>query len=412
MTNTRLRWLVPAGVFTAVLAAVVAIAAVSGGGSRPAARKLPLSAGAGGGARNETTAAADSQLGAPAYYGGRYRLVGTLPEDLPKEGPAYRLPGGSADADAVRRLARALGIQAEPQRVEHAWKAGTGPVLYVQDAPGFPWSYEPKSTECAPDAGRDCAVASDADVATAPGMVCPEPAPGTEPVTEPTPCKLSEPSPPPGPSEADTLAVARALLERTGYDVAPAQAWTEPGWGSRTAMFRPTLGGLPVYWWESSVTVLADQTVQRANGWLAQPVSEGDYPLLTPQQAIDRAAAAPQYQTMIACDSTAPECSTEPPTRDVTGVRLGLVSLPSYAGDAMYLAPAWLLTVQDAPQAEPLLALPDDYLEPPPSPAPPPTGEPPTKGDGPTPVQVDGAGGSEPNQGADDPRPAPEPAKT
>jgi hypothetical protein len=202
--------------------------------------------------------------------------------------------------------------------------------------------------------------------------------------------------------------VARTLLGDAGFDLAHAQAWTSDGWGTRMAWFRPALDGLPVFWWETTVTVNADRTVERANGWLATPAAEGDYPLLTPQQAIDRGSSGPRPLPAIQCDALTPECTGEAPEREVTAVRLGLVMLPSYESDGdFYLAPAWLLTVKDSPQEEPLLALPDEYLETPPTPSEEPK---------PVPVEsggaVDGSTGTAPNGGTVEEKPdAPPPTR-
>ncbi len=393
------QWFGPAGLFAALVATLVAGNAVThNAGGSPG--RLPISLRGAGTAAAPTSADAEGKRAAPGYYGGNYRLAVST-DGLPTRGPAYRLGSGAADADAVRRLARALGITAEPQRQDRHWQVGTdGTVLYVSDDSGQRWDFQPFVERCKAQPGTDCAVAIDVEeapssgtddavvrdgdepvssdgssgssgsgVAPAPGILCPEPVPGAE-LLDPVCKPVAPPSPPPGPSKATALSVARRVLTDAGVSLDGATFRADPGWGTQIVSVRLLVGGLPVLL-DTTVEVNADGAVARAGGWLGAATREDDYPLLTPQQAIDRGASGPQPAIGIPkCEAATPECTEEPADRDVTAIRLGLMPLPSYEEPyEMYLAPAWLLTVDGSEWEEPLLALPDEYLSEPPVPS-------------------------------------------
>jgi hypothetical protein len=87
---------------------------------------------AGGAGDSGVPAAAPAAEGKRAAIGSSFQLVGTLPSG-PDTERAQSLPKGAASAAAVRRLADALGVTAEPARVEGAWQVGS---LRVEDGAG------------------------------------------------------------------------------------------------------------------------------------------------------------------------------------------------------------------------------------------------------------------------------------
>ncbi|MDP3713631.1 MAG: hypothetical protein Q8R60_14240 [Mycobacteriales bacterium] len=140
------RWATWAPVVSAVavVGLVVGVSLTLGGGSDgPPALRL-----AAGSTTDSTTGPASASSGAASGY----RLTGTLPTG-PDSAQVRDLPGGAAPVNRVRELARALGIEASPERVVKAWRAGA---LVVRDDPGHPWTFGAGS-----DCGPDSAVSSD-----------------------------------------------------------------------------------------------------------------------------------------------------------------------------------------------------------------------------------------------------------
>lgn len=457
MDRTQLvRRATPVAVFAVVLGAVVLVSRTSSPSSSRSPRALPINAASG--ARGAEDRAASGPR--PAYdmaYWTETRIADALLAGLPTEGPAYDLT--AADEARIVALAKALGIQGEPRKVEGATVVGTGDrVLQVMAYPGTPWFVGPSKfgidgREGVVDSGsgsgwssyggtavataeatpapppspappptsdpepRPSSEPSDpvkpaepsdtpTDTPIAPDMPCPAPSPGTEVKCAPLP----QPTMPPQPSDAEARAAADGILAAVGQS--DAKVTLAEGWSGKEVTAAPVVGGLATSGYETRVTVDASGTVVYANGFLARPGDATTYPLLDPRKALERNSGtygrediAPLY----------PQPSASPAVREATAVRLGLMFMPSYdATGPAFLVPAWLLSFAGSTWEEPVLALPDEYIAKPPAP----TGDPdepvcdpspcPTKGEVPPAPPADGGGtdgsaGTEPNVGTAEP---------
>ncbi|MDQ1713396.1 MAG: hypothetical protein QOE45_2846 [Frankiaceae bacterium] len=379
----------PVAVFAAVLGGVLA---VNLRGHQPGLKALPLAAAA----NRDAAAGAPTSAEAKSRYGsGQLEIPDALLAGLPTDGPAHDL-GPASDAD-VSALARALGIDGTLRNDAEGRHAGTGDrVLTVSKSGGHPWYL---------GGGRDVAVAApppgtadpdtpvtDTPATSGPGSSgsgsgssgaapCPSPAPDAKDACgEPHP--YTPPKPPPMPSAEDARNAAAPVLAALGLGSAPVTV--QDGWGTRTVVAAPVVGGLPTSGYETRLDVDVHGDITSGNGFLGTPEAAATYPLLDPRASVERGGPYGVAVDMMApclptpagtCASASP-----PPPREATQVRLGLVFMPSYDGTKAFLAPAWLLSFADSTWAEPVLALPDRYLEPPPTAKP---------GDGTEPGQTD-----------------------
>jgi hypothetical protein len=445
--STLVRRGAPVAVFAAVLGGVLALNLRRG----PAPlRALPLAA---SGANRDAAAAGGAPVSGEAKmrYGGQVRIPDRLMTGLPSGGPVHDL-GPATDAD-IRALATALGIDGDVKSDAQGRYAGTGErVLRVANDGGHSWylgggrdvgvvtaapppgTIDPETPVAASDtpatpgtadpgsSGSGSASSGSSGGAAEPAP-CPSPAPGSKDAcgqvcTEPAPpakpsCEVhpyTPPKPPPMPSEEDARKAAAPVLAALG--LGSATVTLQDGWGTRTVVAAPVVGGLPTSGYETRLDVDVHGDVTSGNGYLGTPGASETYPLLDPREAVDRGGAyGPAVDLMAPCEPTpAGGCATpEPvPPRDATAVRLGLLFMGSYDGTKAFLAPAWLLSFEDSTWAEPVLALPDRYLEPPPTAKPDQPGTDPNGttgqtepgGTGGTDVPPDAGSGAAPNTGA------------
>lgn len=275
--NPRALW----GVLAVIAVVTGAVVAISGGGDGDRSR-LPVSLGAWS-AHEGAGVAADMSLAAWVTY-----IAGDELPALGGEGPAYKL-AGSVDEAAVRRLAAALGLDAEPQREDRTWRViADSQVLEVYEDAGGSWWYslgvdggtvssgsaeEPcvggPATDCGPVDLGECAPEAD----------CLEPAPRPVPAPQP-PANL--------PSEGEARTIALDLLSATGMDLTDAKITVDGPHDAWYVSVEPVVDGLPVSGWVSSVSVGANGTITNASGTLAAPELVGEYPLVDTRAAIDR----------------------------------------------------------------------------------------------------------------------------
>lgn len=401
----------PVAVFAAVLGGFLALAAGKDGGGAGSGepRPLPLSMGfrAEGGAGAPRDAASSDSTRA-AYFG---EIV--IPDDLlagvPTEGPVRTVTKGDTSTERIAALAKALGVPGEVQTDSEGWFAGTGDkVLRVMRHAGSPWYLGADKVAMGRDGGvstgtgvvsSDVAVAAPATsepkpepaASNAPGEPltddspdckptpdgtdicvvdpvpadCPPPPDGAEPACEvPAPRPVPEPSPPPQPSDAEARAVAQHVFDAVGVT---GPVTFHDGWLGKEVVVAPVVAGLPTLGFETRVTVDVEGAILYAAGFLGGTEDGATYPLLAPRAAVERGGSYGGVRPMIdiACPEEEP-CPTPEP-RVATGLRLGLMLNGSYDGTETFLAPAWLLTYESSDWPEPVLALPDRFLEQPPA---------------------------------------------
>ena len=373
------RW-APLAAALSVVAIAVAVSVAFTHISNGTPPRLRLAAGGAG--DSAVPAVAPAAEGKRAAIGSSFQLVGTLPSG-PDSARAQSLPKGAASAAAVRRLAGALGVTAEPGRVEGAWQAGS---LRVEDAAGQPWSL---SGSCGPDvpvssdgATVSCAsgtgVVSSGTVSSGSGTSdsssgsgsAPAPAPvgaAEPPVAEPAPAvspcpdnaRCAKPGwapfpPPPSPGPPVDVTAARhaASLVLADLGLSDADVSVEPAGEQAFVMADPRVAGLPTSGYATSLQIDGDGHVVGGNGYLGRPSAASSYPLISAKAAFDALPEPPR--PMFACPSNA-DCPVFQPAV-VTGAELGL-QLTALADDEAALLPAWLFTVRDwpAPLAQPAI---------------------------------------------------------
>jgi hypothetical protein len=379
------RW-APLAAALSVVAVAVAVSVAFGHISNGAPPRLRLAAGAAGDAT--APAAATAAEGKRAASGSSFQLAGTLPSG-PDSARAQSLPKGAASAAQVRRLAGALGVTAEPRRVEGAWQAGS---LRIEDAAGQPWSF---SGSCGPDVpvssdGATVSCASGTGVVSSgsvsPGSGSPgsvssgsgssgsgtadsssgsgsapagttvgpaeppvaAPAPAVSPCPDNARCAKPgwAPFPPPSPGPPVDVSAARhaASLVLADLGLSDADVSIEPAGEQAFVMADPRVAGLPTSGYATSLQIDGDGKVVGGNGYLGRPSAASSYPLISAKAAFDALPEPPR--PMFACPSNA-DCPVFQPAV-ITGAELGL-QLTALAEDEAALLPAWLFTVKDWP---------------------------------------------------------------
>lgn len=250
----------------------------------------------------------------PGAAGG-YLPIGPLPAG-PASAPVYRFGAGAGAPDAaVRRLARALGLTGQPQRVGESWllDAAEGR-LTVAGTAGAPWSFT---------LGPRCV---------------PGPLPPTAKL--PTGCLIAGPGGVVGglPSPARVRAAARQVWAALGLTTALTRV------SGATAVADPVVGGLVTTGWSTRITVDPTGRIVVAFGHLAAPTVAGRYPVIGAREALSRLPAGRGV---------------------VTSARFGLALVTDARGPL--LVPAWLFTLVGRSGLLPVVAVADQYLSPAPS---------------------------------------------
>lgn len=295
----------------AVIAVVAgAVVATSGGNGVPP--RLPLALGAGGGGKVDAAAPTGSSLSiAPVTYVAGEGLPG-----LGGEAPAYRLEG-SVDAARVTTLARALGLGAAPVHADRLWRVTSGDaILEVSDDGGGSWWYSPTGGVVSGGGGSSSTGSAGTGCAPSPDGACspPQPSP-VEPTTEdaaPADCPPNagcttptcppdavcaqpvepppfQPTPPVDlPSKDAAQKRALELLAKTGLDVADVKVTVDGPYDSWFVTVEPTIDGMVVSGWVSSVAIGSKGVVTSASGTLGSAAKLDRYPLVDTRAAIDR----------------------------------------------------------------------------------------------------------------------------
>lgn len=288
------------GVGVLFLAAVVGAAVVARGGGE--LRKLPIGpAGMSGGTVDERAMAADMSM--PAFSV-TYKLAEGV-KDPGSEAPAYEL--GRADADAVARIAKALGLDGEAKRDGDAYVVVDGDrSLRVEG--GGNWNFFDGGC-----GGPDGTVSSDdGKVACASGIAVAEEGavrPAEEPAAPPTydctmpecppesACIQSCPTPEPGPAperpadlptKAEAQAAAEKILVAVGLDPDEGSVRVDDAFSAWAVSFEPTVGGRRVFGLSYSLAIGPKSELVSASGWILDPDKLGDYPLAGLATAVKR----------------------------------------------------------------------------------------------------------------------------
>ncbi|WP_153456136.1 hypothetical protein [Streptomyces smaragdinus] len=279
--------------------------------------------------------------GLSQWAGVPLKATGELPGG-PSSAPVYATTG-AVPAEAVARLARALGVRGEPRRVGGEWRVGSA--LWVGRAAAGSWTYgRGGAAVCAYRLGTDCAGPADPARCES-ATVCTE---RVAPVGE----------------RAAKAAVA-PVLRALGYAGARIDAARTQG-ASRTVDVDPVLGGLPTSGWRTRLSVGPDGMITQAAGQLTEPVRGDTYPVVGAAQAL-RALNGARGAT--AARGAAPDCATpvphasgrvqgkdgglgevqpcargrKPTPLPVSGVELGLAVRPVNGSPG--LVPSWLFEV-------------------------------------------------------------------
>jgi hypothetical protein len=345
MTSTpqdpiRSRWLLPVGAAAAVAVVVAVVGVVAGvggvGGSKGSAQPpvlhlanaaggsvgLPLSPGAGASDKGGSFGGGEAQvIGA---RGSGWRLAGTLPNG-PSTGRIYLLPAAASTRSFVSTLAGALGMSGAPQHLKGGWYVISGTTeLSVSELAGRHWTYSSHGCIAGPvldpQLGAGCAIAK-----SSPSSAAAEPIPVAENVAR---------------------GLARPVLEAVGVNPAAAKVDTEGG--QRSVVPSPAVGGSTVLGLETRVSIDEKGQIVDASGWLATPIADATYPLISARQGYDQLLQQPQPMMALAmpCRILPGKGDCAPsPDRVVTGATLGLTHAYSTDRDLL-LVPAWLFHVR------------------------------------------------------------------
>ncbi|MDK1475524.1 hypothetical protein QNO07_19235 [Streptomyces sp. 549] len=373
---------------------------------------------------------AESSGAASAPGGDPYRLAkGVELPDGPGSAAVHR-DGGRVDVARVARLAKALGINAEPDLRQGTWLAvegrdGAGPALRAaREAPGR-WSFvryqAPASTDCTPPpgpqsgtaepprcpalvpgGGPDDAVSSDGapgahdDPGTPQGGPASSAADGTSSSTggpehaSPVPEQPGPDGPGAEPPVSERAAerAADPVLDALGLDGADVDASSVSG-ALRTVRATPQVAGFPTEGRQTQVTVGADGEVVRAQGLMA-PLRQGPrYPVLDAARTLaelnNRGGGG---ETDMQCVQAPCEPADAGKPKPVTGAEFVLAQYAEHGEQV--LVPSWRFTLGGEPEGlsvtHPALAA--RYLAPPATAAEPSTGpaEPHSPGSGDSPA--------------------------
>jgi hypothetical protein len=344
------------------IAAFVAIAVLLGfiatrsSGHSP--RRLPALAVAGRASAAQAASAADSAMAPAGLVEYRYAASGIR---LPTSARAMRLPPTDVEP-AAARVARALGVA----RAE----------LTIDEAAGQPWHY---GGDQSVSVSSGCAVASPPAPPAAPD----QPPPADQPSSEtkpsgPTPTCDAPPRPEGMPTRDEAERVARAALARAGLTSSDVTAEVSDGNSSWFVVLTAHLAGRPAIGWTWTAQVGPHGKVLSASGFLAAPTDGDEYPLIGEAAALARlntgdgrelrmgVPAIAQDVDLDGCRTGATCAPAQPMVRTVTGVQLAFLFAPWASGDGAELVPAFLFTSDDG-STIPVVALPDEFLTPPPA---------------------------------------------
>ncbi len=316
------------------------------------------------------------------------------PVETPDEVQAYRL-GGDVEERFVARLAQALGIKGLPVRDGEHWTVESdGRQLVVPVDPGVPWQVaadpgcvksmpEPFDPESGTPRGPDKAAPEsspclpperpvgpgDGEPGAMPGKGEPGAMPGKgEPGAMPGAPGDGEPGAP-GPEDRERAErVARALLADLEVDTEKAHISFDGTADQVTVVIRPLVGELPTAYRDWFVTVDEQDAISDAAGWSTTPIEALRLPVIPAEDALKQTGDSGTVSSDGMPALPEGEIGVPPVAQgSVTDVRLGLVQThrvplkPDVEGE-QWLLPAWLVTVDGWEM--PILAVPEDLLEP------------------------------------------------
>jgi hypothetical protein len=344
---------------------------LSGSGSGATVAMAARAAGAAGAADAKAPPA-----GSPGYV-----LTGTLPDGQPGDRTVWH-PRTPHAADATS-IAKALGLDATPTRVDGGWVLRHGANRLVVRDQGT-WSY---GMDCAPDqpvSSQDvsvmCAYATGSGVA-APDAGTASSAPnsgagsgsssGCDPsskdcgtTVEPAPPPVPAPVVSPGPSDAQARSAAAPILDRLGLGNADVVVYA----GDPTASVQaaPKVDGMVTSGWATSLQIDGNGDLTSGDGWLAGADKGDSYPLITAHRGFEllQQQPRPMIEMCMRRSDGKPGCATVPPA-EVTGASLGLML--DYDGQRATLVPAWLFDVKGQHDPVAQVAVEPSYLAPPPT---------------------------------------------
>ncbi|MFF3752039.1 hypothetical protein ACFYYH_16520 [Streptomyces sp. NPDC002018] len=305
-----------------------------GGSGAPGGDRAPSSRALGGPAGPADGSAPPGVApGEPDPRGFVYRATGELP-DGPATARVHRADGEVA-ADAVARLAEALGVAGTPRADGTYWKVGTdkdgsGPLLRVaRQAPGA-WTFDRFGPGAGGDnclKGRSCP--NSGDIGAAQGDAV---------------------------SEAAAKRAAAPVLAALGQSDAALDTAQLMG-AVRVVNADPVIGGLPTFGWSTGIHVGADGQVVRGTGQLTVPEPGAAYPVIGADEALkelNKASAglggpAVDCATAMPLEDgrTAAPCTPRPPAGakpvEIDRAVFGL-ALRTVEGRGV-LVPSWLFEV-------------------------------------------------------------------
>ena len=172
------------------------------------------------------------------------------------------------------------------------------------------------------------------------------------------------------PSKDEARTIARRVLKAAGLDVDSAKITVDDGFTQWYVSAEPEIDGVPTIGWTWSVGVGRKGVIESASGWIAEPESGGDYPLVGTTKGVERLEDRQGPITMMDAQLGAPDIAMcrpgpadeclppEPVTRTITGARLVLAfTYPSH------LVPSYQFELDDGGY-EIVPAVEDKYLEP------------------------------------------------
>jgi hypothetical protein len=323
------------------------VVALGGGGSEDggAPPDLPLALGGAGSAIDGRAEAATPSAADIAVPGG-YVPGDGLPA-LGGHGTAYRLRA-SIGTDDVRKLAKAVGIDAAPTEKGDSWHAAQGPMALDVYGPDGSWSaYRMMPVEGTGSSGGSTGSVGSGSAGPPPNVLGTTPQAPVGPAIEcpdtqsggaknqtgvdtgstascvPTcetyapddavhdgvqiqPCRLPvEPVPAPTttvpvttvpsttvppdlPSQDEARRIALDVLDASGADTRGAHVTTEDLGGLWSVTVEPVVDGVPAPGLDLYVTIGAEGRIDSASGHLGTPAELGDYPLIDTKDAITR----------------------------------------------------------------------------------------------------------------------------
>src|SRR4051795_11353037 len=388
----------PVALAVAVVAVIVGVTVAVRGGGGTTSKHPALLRLAGDGIQARSAGAPAGADSGVRPGGSAYVIDGALPTKQPADQAVWRVT--AADADAAAHVARALGLDGTPTRVDGGWvlRASHDLRLAVRDDGSWSYGLDCLADQPVEDEKLDVMCASATGVAVAP------PAPDS-PDASTGAADDAAPTPPPGPAAADARTLATPILRALG--VVDARISVSEGSPTTTVQASYDVDGMTTVGLTTTLSFTGDSRLATGDGWLTDLTKGDSYPVITAPRAFEllREQPRPMIEMCMRRSDGKPGCADIPPTV-ITGATLGLAM--AQAAGRPTLVPAWLFTVkgQDEPLSQ--VAVVPAYLAPPATATDTPATAPPDDGGAPG---SSGPGGSSPGYpGPPDTKPVVTPA--